>query len=254
MKFSRKNNSATPEIGTHHRWSTKITCQLLFITLILATIPAVLGADFWEKKAYSEWKERECIKMLTDSPWAKNYSENNRSSNADDTIDGNIPFIKYTVRLNSALPLRQATIRMAQIANKYDDLSDEQKQAFDNSANPYLATAFTDIILVHVEYSTNQRTQQVPLRNFWQIQTTEVLKNSTYLFGSDDVKVQLLEYVPPQEGQTSFQFIFPRMYEGQPIVTAEDKSLKLEFDTMSGDRAFIDFKVKKMILDGEVIY
>jgi hypothetical protein len=174
-----------------------------------------------------------------------------------ESMDGEIPSIKYTARLSSALPVRQATIRLSQIANKYDSLSAEQKQQLDQQYNSFLATPFTDVIVVQVDYSTNVNSQQIPLVNHWQMQTTEHLRNTTYLIGAKDVKVQLQEFQHSQQGQ--FLFIFPRKYEGQPLLTPQDKSLKLEFEVpsiggMGGETAYIDFKVNKMILDGEVIY
>jgi hypothetical protein len=253
MRLGQKYNSAFPANGSNRR-DTKPLFQLFILTLLLITIPIALGADFWEKKEYAEWKDRECIKMLTDSPWAKSYSIS-EGSDSSSSLDGALPYIRYTARLNSALPVRQATIRMAQINNKYDDLSDEQKKQFDQQTNPYLATAFPDMVLIQVEYTTNVRNHQIPLINHWQQKTTEHIKNSTYLYGSKDNKIPLLEFVPPQGNSATFQLIFPRQYEGQPIVTAEDKSMKLEFLAYPNDEEILlDFKVKDMMLDGEVIY
>jgi hypothetical protein len=253
MRLGQKYNSAFPVNETNRR-NTKSLFQLFILILLLITIPIALGADFWEKKEYKEWKDRECIKMLTDSPWAKSYNIS-QGSDPSSSLDGNLPVIRYTARFNSALPVRQATIRMSQIANKYDDLPAEQQQQFDQTANKYLATSFSDIILIQVEFTTNVRSHQIPLINHWQQATTEHIKNSTYLYGSKDNKVPLMEFVPPQGNSATFQFIFPRQYEGQPIVTPEDKSMKLEFLAYPNDEEILlDFKVKDMILDGEVVY
>jgi len=44
----------------------------LFILLAFALAAAVLRAeDFWEKKSYLQWTDKEAKKMLEDSPWAK---------------------------------------------------------------------------------------------------------------------------------------------------------------------------------------
>ncbi len=39
--------------------------------LLCAGAIALLAADFWEKKQFTEWSEREVQKMLRDSPWAR---------------------------------------------------------------------------------------------------------------------------------------------------------------------------------------
>lgn len=235
------------------RTKGKSLTMSLSIAMILLTIPILMGADFWEKKEWTKWNERECLKMLQNSPWAKLYEVSGRSGG--DTLDGEIPSIKYTVKFNSALPVRQATIRFSQIQYKYDKLPDEQKQQFDENANQYLAARFPDMVVISIDYSTNVREQQIPLNNYWEIKTTEHLQNTTYLYGANDVKVPLSQYVP---GKTSFQFIFPRQVDGKPLVTPEDKSLKLEFEVpsiggMGGETALIEFKVKDMVLYDEVI-
>jgi hypothetical protein len=228
---------------------------LLSIALILLTIPVLMGADFWEKKEYTKWSKNECTKMLTKSPWAKEFSVS-RSSGEAETLDGQLPSIKYMIKFNSALPVRYATIQMNRLQYKYDDLPDAQKQQFDQSANQYLSARFPDIIVISVDFSTNVRNQQIPLDNYWQMQTTELLKNKTYLYVSEDVKAPLMEFVP---GQTNFQFVFPRQIDGKPLITAEDKNVKLEFDVpefgrMGGERALVEFKVEDMMFDNELIY
>lgn len=45
--------------------------------LLLLTAGSVLlmwAADFWHSKPFTEWNEKECAKMLTDSPWAHKIS------------------------------------------------------------------------------------------------------------------------------------------------------------------------------------
>lgn len=233
---------------------------LWLLILSLVAIPAVLSADFWEKKDYSEWKQRDCIKMLQDSPWAKTHRLSKAglfSGNADSAAEE--PYIQYNIRLRSALPVRQATVRLSQIANKYDDLSAEQKQQFDKGAEGFLTTQYADIVIFHVEYSTNMYTQDLNFAKYWQTQTTDILKNSTFLYGTGGVKIPLLQYNVGQGAKREFQLIFPREYEGKPVITPEDKSLKLEFDCPSiggidGGRALIEFKVKNMVMDGKVIF
>jgi hypothetical protein len=49
---------------------TRITALLL----LLLAAPAVAISDFWAKKDFTRWSERECRKLLEDSPWAKRYT------------------------------------------------------------------------------------------------------------------------------------------------------------------------------------
>ncbi|MCS7315084.1 MAG: hypothetical protein RMI94_07860 [Bryobacterales bacterium] len=41
------------------------------LLILLAGASLLAGAEFWEKKKYPEWTEKEVRKMLNDSPWAR---------------------------------------------------------------------------------------------------------------------------------------------------------------------------------------
>ena len=60
-------------------------------------------------------------------------SPNNRGYRGEMGTD---PTISYNLQFRSALPIREAQVRTAQLNSKYDKMSAEQKAAFDaNSAN-----------------------------------------------------------------------------------------------------------------------
>ncbi|HPQ17254.1 MAG TPA: hypothetical protein PLP04_18635 [Bryobacteraceae bacterium] len=50
---------------------TRISVALVVILGVAAA--TLYGADFWEKKKFTEWNEKEVRRMLTDSPWAHSY-------------------------------------------------------------------------------------------------------------------------------------------------------------------------------------
>lgn len=57
----------------------------------------------------------------------------------------------------------------------------------------------------------------------------------------------------------TFQLLFPRQQEGRPLVGPQDKALWLEFAhpnirAQGGSRVLIEFKVKKMLMQGTVVY
>lgn len=249
-------STAVAGIAPHHQRIFKSLLNPFFAFIFLiGTVPAVSGADFWEKKEYGEWSQRQATKILEDSPWAKIYKPITYGS--DTGSDGMPQFVQYNIRFSSALPIRQATVRLSQIANNYDKLSSDQKQAFDSQAEPFLAVDFTDFIVIDITYSTNIITRDQTLATHWQTQTTETLKNIAYLIGTNGVKVPLLEYKSAQGAGRAFQLIFPRKFGGQPILNSEDKTLTLEFELpgASGtDEAHLEFKVKKMIVGDKLQY
>ena len=233
--------------------------------LLLAGFSTGFGADFWEKKNYKEWSQKECSKMLEDSPWAKTFALTSvqimQSSGRDGATMGGEqqPYIKYLVQFRSATPVRQALVRQMQIAQKYDSLPPEQKQQFDNNAEAFLSGSMADAVIVQVKYTTNSQPNDLELARHWQSQTADLLKNSVYLIGSKGDKVPVAQYAAAPGGQREFQFIFPRQVYGKTVVGPGDKSLKLEFPypiigNMGDGRAFLEFKVEKLTFQGNITY
>ncbi len=249
--------------------------------LFLATL---FAAEFWEKKEYKQWSQKECAKLLENSPWSKDFTltqvsvmntkqsqeSNTRQASVDRTAgggdssnatsdDGQQLYIKYRVQFRSAVPLRQAIVRQMQIVQKYDSLSPDLRQQFDKNAEAFLAADFANAAVVYVTYSTNSRVMDMELARYWQSQTTDLLKNYVYLSNSKGEKVYLAQYVAAQGGDRSFQFIFPRQLNGAPFVGPQDNSLKLEFtypivNQIGNGRGFLEFKPEKMVVQGNIAY
>jgi hypothetical protein len=235
--------------------------RMLCLSLPFLFLATIFAADFWEKKEYKEWTQKECAKILQDSPWAQKLeltsvqvmdNQSNRTS-----TDGGQPSIKYWIQFRSALPIRQATVRQGQIANKYETLSADQKQAFDKQAESMLGGFPEDSVIVFVSYQTNDNTRDQELARWWQSKTTEVLKTQVYLSGNKG-KTPLARFVVGQGADRWFQFIFPREVDGKPVITPQDKSIKLEFAYpamgMGSGQAFQEFKTDKMIFNGNIAY
>lgn len=265
-----------------------ITCLAAVVCLVTLTAAA---EDFWVKKKYTEWSEKECQKLLKDSPWAHEWSsgavgiyqtgegtarlgsvatETERQANAQ---------VGYTFRLRSALPIRQAMVRRNQLVQGYDKMTEEQKKVFDQQAQQFLS-ATTSKVIVDVEYFSNVRGFLPDLANYWRSQNTGSLKDKVYLFGAKGARAELEQYIPPRGDSRAFQFVFPRTVEGRPIVGPEDKSLQVQIQqtdlslqwlrvlgaaeqgqvqtavsqSSSIEQVLVEFKVKKMTVDGELVF
>ncbi len=235
--------------------------KMLCILLPLLFLATVFAADFWEKKEYKEWTQKDCAKLLQDSPWAQKMEltsvavMDNQSKGT--STDGQQPYIRYSIQFRSALPIRQATVRQNQIAAKYETLPADQKQAFDKQAGALLDGFPGDQAVVLVRYETNDRNRDQELANWWQSKSTELLKNQVYLSGGK-TKVPIARFVVGQGAERWFQFIFPKEIDGKPVITPQDKSIKLEFAYpamgFGSGNAFQEFKVDKMIFAGNIAY
>jgi hypothetical protein len=235
----------------------KMCCLLLPLFFLSSTF----AADFWEKKEYKEWTQKECAKVLQDSPWAKkmeltNVSVMDNEANRTST-DGMQPYIRYWIQFRSALPVRQAMVRQNQILSKYETMPADQKQAFDKQAGALLSSFPEDSVVIFVQYETNDRNRDQELARFWQSQSTELLKTKVYLSGKK-AKIPIARFVAGQGAERWFQFIFPKEVDGKPAITLADKSIQLEFAYpamgFGSGQAYQEFKLDKMIFNGNIAY
>lgn len=263
---------------------------LLTLALALLSAAAAQGQEFWAKKPYQKWSEKEARKLLSDSPWAESHVlsqtiiqplqspgaprpatnplENIESARSPEPLAREDvgrarqtrPELKYEAQFRSALPIRQAIVRLSQINAKYDDMTAEQKLAFDKNAEAFLAKKFPDTVILYVSYGSNVQIDERELARHWQSQTTEALKNFVFLILPGGEKIPLLGYTVAQGGSREFQFVFPRSVEGRPIILPSDKkNLQLEFShpkirDQKESRVLISFKVEKMMIHGAVVY
>jgi hypothetical protein len=231
--------------------------------LMLTAIFAYAAGEFWEKKAYFEWTQKECQKLLENSPWAKEYTQTGVQSigslTGGDATDNQAPYVKYIIQLRSAKPIRQAIVRQTQILRKYETLPDDQKQALDKNSQNFLDEYPSDLVIVHMIYSCNSNQTDRDLARHWQSQTVDLLKNSVFLSGSKGEKVPIARFMVTQGAEREFDFVFPRQVNGKEILSPEDKSLRLEFTYpvvrgIGDGRGFIEFKLDKMKIQGELVY
>lgn len=228
-------------------------CALVFFFLSAVFL---LGKDFWEKP-FSEWKSEEIMKMLTKSPWSEQhvFTRQLMSGIRSSGVGGEQEiFDSYTIRLFSALPVRQAYVRMLQLNHKYDGMSPEQKQRFDADTSAFLGGEKPDIVIA-LDFSSNDQRMQMDVRRVLQAQTTPHLKDRIYLTTDSAGRIPLKEYFPPGQDGTGAKLIFPRSIDGKPVVTPEDKELRFDFEVPSLDHnVFVTWKVKKMIYRGKLAF
>lgn len=237
--------------------SVKILCVIsifLFAGILMAK-------DFWETKGFAQWTDKECQKMLSDSPWAKdlNLTGTMYGGGSAAATDSQVPYVKYKVQLRSAVPVRQAVVRQRQIEKQYDSLSADQKQAFDQSMESFLRGSGPEFVVVYVSFETNNRDYLRDLNRHWETQTTELLKNNVYLSVPKGEKVAITQFIPGASVSQEFQFVFPREVNGKELLRPTDKAIQLEFaypaiGGLGDGRGFIDFKTDKMKINNELVY
>ena len=270
----------------------RIKSALVLMALSLGSVAADQSGEFWQKKEYRRWSEKECKKLLEDSPWAqkhtlsevfidstaqpgsdtsrfdpyRNQAESQRPAgplerSSTERARESRPQLYYQAQFRSALPIRRAVVRMSQINARYDEMQSEQQQAFDKKAEEFLAKRFPATVMLHITYGSNVQFDDRNLTRHWRSQTIETLKNFVFLILPGGEKIPVTGYAVSQGAGREFQFEFPREHQGRPLVGPEDKdkALQLEFvhpgvRGQSGSRVLISFKVEKMLFDGKVVY
>jgi len=254
------------------------------IALISTVIAAPLLADDACRKPFSKWNAKQARKWLTDSPWVKQMTLAHiaQSSALDENAGSGQSgmgsprtavdpprgygadkgsgmhgekdiFYAYTVRLFSALPVRQAYLRLAQLDRDYDEMSPDQKQAFDSSMSQALATGTQDIV-VTLDFESNDRKLLMEVNRQLRQATRETLNQQAYLISDHLGRIYLKDYVPPSGDGAGARLVFPREIDGEPVVLAKDKQVKLEFLVPGTDhKVYIEWKVKDLLCEGQVV-
>ena len=102
----------------------RVRSGFLFFVLLLSLVEFGVGEDFWQKKPYQEWSEKECQRLLHDSPWADTFTtveSKTRTTQRYDDLDRAaepLPELSYVAQIRSALPIRQALMRQLQLDTK----------------------------------------------------------------------------------------------------------------------------------------
>lgn len=225
--------------------------------LVLICAAALLAKDFWETP-FDKWSQKDVVKMITESPWAASHMGTSAGLTKEGGRSGeNETYYKITGRFFSALPIREAYVRMSRLMNKYDEMNAEQKQQFDARFNKPLTLDFSDTVVIVLDYSSNPNDANFTrdMKNFLDTATAETLKQNVYLITKANGRVDLKEYHPPGKMLPGPTFVFPRMINGKPIVSAEDKELRFQVGWMpTVNGIYIDFKPQKMIYKGQLSF
>jgi len=231
-----------------------------------------------------KWDEAHASQILTESAWAKQMalgspvSASDRGSRVegtdkgftigdDRTLSGNSRGMdrgmgragekdiihSYTVRLFSALPIRQAFVRLFQIKNNYEKMPSQQRSRLDAQFDQALGMDVGSIIVVTVSLISNDRELNMEVDRQLHQATTGSLKQEAYLI-ADKRRVALQEYLAPSGDGAGAKLVFPRMLDGTPLVDSTTDELKLEFFVPGvKHKIYVEWKVKDLLCNGELI-
>ena len=235
------------------------------------------------ERPYNKWGKDDAIKILTESPWAKTYQSPAGSANAAATqiareqsqsansggsdprsVSRNFGPPPVVMRLHSALPIRQALVRLQQIDAGYDKLNDTDKAAFDAGRKKFLDCSICkDYYVVGLIKFTDSSGQSIE-EGVFQGMTFEDLKGKVKLVNDKGEERELVQFNAPQTFRDQAVFYFKRTNDaGTPLVTSASKEVKFLFDNsfLGTQNRFaylvprtFEFKVSKMTVGDALVF
>lgn len=242
--------------------------RVLFTTLMLALCTCSAFAQ--KGKPWTELTEKEAARILNDSPWGQTQTEGDdarpeqmsaitqvaapKSADRQMSREGEAPstrpskVVKYRMRFLSAKPVRGAFARILVLKKPDVDegLSDQLQGFVDRDFGEYVVIAVTpeaaDPKLVG------------PTMEFLTTATAEVFKDKVYLERKDGKRQMLADYRPPGADGMGAKFVFMRLVEGEPFLTAESDNVRFFAQFNEKTKLNVKYKVSDMLYDGKLEY
>ena len=233
----------------------------LLIVLLAFYLAASSAVAQKKLKPWKEWSKTEAEKMLNDSPWAHpqvdmdltdpnplNRSRVSGIGNEETRTRLNEERVAYYIRIYSARPIRQAFIRLLQLQQTNIEPGILARM------NAFAEKQPEDSIVIAVQVDGPDTKPIEKVMQVLRTESTGTLRSVSYLERSDGKRVYLTQYISPGRDGVGARFIFPRKLDGQPFLTATFTSIRFISELGSSIKFDMIFKVKEMIVDGEVEY
>ena len=219
----------------------------LFTLGTVAPVSAQLPA-----KPMEQWTQKEAETLLIDSPWAQTLGGGVAAD--QQTLTGTM----VTVRLRSALPIRQALARLRQLKSKYDKMSANDKAGVDAKNKPLLDCAPCGDYYVVTLSPGPGTTKGVP--SIFENMSLDQAKKDVVIKNDKGETRPLVNFVKPKVNGEDAVFFFDRFdANGQPLITSSSRKVVIWFDPRIFEGfvmriVSVDFDVAKILINGEVIF
>jgi hypothetical protein len=230
-------------------------------------------------KPYQEWSKQDVSKLLNDSPWAKTQtvriaarrqvrsvagqvsdtptavgpvgSEGKAAmSGAEQAVD-----YSFTVRLRSALPIRQAIVRLVQFDSNYDQAQPAAKKALDAQTKELLdCSECAEYYVISVGFGSNNRQGADPIYTWFRGQSVESLKKYIYIQNDRGERRELAAFIPPRvSGDEAFFYFRRNDKDGKALLATSHKKLLFRMsDANANSITNFSLDVPPMVRDGRV--
>jgi hypothetical protein len=206
-------------------------------------------------KPFGQWTKSEAEQVLIESPWAQTVAPGGGAISLGGLNRVSTPDKALTIRLRSALPVRQAMLRLRQLHEKYDQMSDAKKAEFDQKNGPLMeCPACADHYVVALLPPPGGR---VTLPHALLRTAPEKVKLYVHLADERGTRREAVHYLPPKSQSGEAVFFFPRFDgKGAPLLTPASRKLVFTIgpEILEGETRLsrFEFDVSKMLVDGRV--
>jgi hypothetical protein len=236
--------------------TVKLRISLIW-TVLVAT--PLFAAKFWETKEFTKWSEKECLEILSKSPWAYSNSFGNvppigdqtagidkRFSGAAEPMWGEVESTQvFEFRLLTAKPIRMALARMQMLQKPGDPSLKDQITKYVN-APPGRE------IVIQIGFRTVP-TGAAPsavhdINRYFLGATLADFRSTTSLASEKSGVVPIVAYLPPGPNRSFPAFVFPRFNEaGEHSFTSETRQIMLRSEltpTVAGQKMKYDIFIR----------
>jgi hypothetical protein len=243
------------------------------VTAICVTVVCVQAG--WQQKPYTQWSKSEAESILNDSPWASkqevrvqfdkhsqkaagSYSGVSSASaaQAQTEVSTDVPVdFQFTLRLRSALPVRQALVRLKQLNTDLEKLSAKDLATFDTQVKGLReCPACADNYVVTLSSKSSNSPGADAVYSSFKGGRLADLQRYVYIANERGERRQLVHFVAPKAPGEEAIFFFPRLDDkGAPLLTPESKELLINVsDKQVNSVTNFKMDVSKMVMNGKV--
>ena len=251
----------------------RIGTMLVFGVCIAAI--AAYAQSVWTGKPFTQWSRSDAESVLNDSPWsshqevrmqfekekqtaAGSYSGVSAASAAGSqvevTSDLPVDFV-FTLRLRSALPVRQALVRLKQLEADSKKLNQKDAETFDAQIKGLLeCPACAGNYVVTLSSKSRNRPGADAVYGTFKGGRLSDLQRFVFIANDRGERRQLVHFVAPRAPGDDAIFFFPRLDEkGAPLLTPKSKDLLINLsDKQVNSVSNFKIDVSKLVLNGKV--
>ena len=231
------------------KWRPRIAL-IAVLTLFICSVGEA-GENDWFKKPFKKWTKSEALQMLNDSPWARTQEVRN-SYGVSQPMD-----FKFTARLRSALPVRQALVRLKQIEARYDTMNEKERADFDAKTKGLLEcpACANNYVVSLSSRSENSPGWDLVYRSYSHM-TLTLLEPNVFLGNERGERRQIIHFLQPRAAGEEALFFFPRFdANGRALFGIPDKKVLFYLNPQTADSVKnFEFEVSKLVADGQVMF